>query len=148
MRYVIDVGPFVDEIRELVTRYVSGVVASVSDIRHYVIPVIEGIVSQDHETHQDALRMLSESNIPTIPADRCITRHVEYLTETLHLAIQQYRACPCTVYVAMISERTLIVDIEKRPRMVFSTDNDDYRQQLQRAVDNGDYLPERLRRLL
>lgn len=148
MRYFVDVGPLVDEIRELVTAYVSGIVASVSDIRHYITPIVEGIVLDDRDTHQDAVRMLSESNIPTTPADQCITRHMEYLTETLHDVIRQYRACPCTVYVVLVSERTALIDIEKCPPLVFSVDNDDYRVRLQQAIDNGDYLPERLRRLL
>lgn len=149
-RYVIDIGDFTLNLLELLHWYNGAIVASVLDISSYLEPFIEGVIRCD-VPHDVLVMMLVESGIPTDVASNFVGYHARRYTQQLTDILKQYKDnAPCAVYVCPASRTVSYIELElttPRPdRTELQIERE--RLELEKNYENGDYVPERLRRFL
>lgn len=153
MKLFVDIVSFTDGLTALLRKYVDVSVANVTCISSYITPVVDMIVKSENNPVYELCDMLDDTFIPPDIASKFAVREVAKLAGQLTKAIDFYRhAHGCVVYAHVVSDAHCIVEIDEmysrytQPPKI--TDEDLYLMEMKRVINDGGYVPERLRRLL
>lgn len=153
---IIDIEPLTITIKDFIYRYRGVQFVGLNDIRKEAEPFVERIAKDRINDAQEFLgQFLEDCDVPDKHANLLISKESKRISRLLDSITSRYKRVPYgAVYAHAPSENDCIVlldEIGNKPSIVKPVEksaDELFLMQLEEDIKNGDYVPERLRRLL
>lgn len=153
---IIDIEPLTLKIKELIYRFRGVQFVVLSDIRKEAEPFVERIAKNRLNDAQELLgEFLEDCDVPDKYTSLLIDKECRRIARLLEPITSRYKRVPYgAVYAHAPSEIDCIIlldehgDTPSDRHRIEKTPDELFLMQLEEDIKNGDYVPERLRRLL
>ena len=155
---IIDIEPLTLKIKELIHRYRGVQFVELNDIRKEAEPFVERIAKDRVNDAQELLgEFLEDCDVPDKYIGHLVNKESKRIARLLEPITFRYKRVPYgAVYAHAPSEIDCIILFDEIGNLSSETksikkpvtDDELFLIELQEDIDNGDYVPERLRRLL
>lgn len=152
MIYITNVEPIISDMRSLLAeRYGTGL-ASVADVGAITKGALLAVLNHEDGADKFISNALLEFTVPKDKAELCASRCIEHFHNTCLSAIMLANRINCIADVFVISDVDAFIIIEEITAPPPSEMMLDYEHfvinSIRESMDNGDFVPEKLRRLV